>query len=143
MKLGAYVTLLDTEDKLALARAACGGEVRRRAKRITSLHYEVACKLKAQFKYMLNHRLQEMHKTDELLKQYPTTDRLGKLLGDVGSFFACYRPLTRDICIIAKRHHRAFEYPMTEKLCRIAARVNPGPEYLLSLVAGIEDFLEK
>lgn len=113
MKLGDYVKLPDTEDKLALARAACSGEVRRRVKRITSLHYKVACRPKAQFnKYMLNHRLQEMHKTDELLKKYPTTDCLGKLLGDVGSFFARYWPLTRDIYIIAKYHHHAFEYPI-------------------------------
>lgn len=113
MKLGDYVKLPDTEDKLALARAACSGEVRRRVKRIASLHYKVACRPKAQFnKYMLNHRLQEMHKTDELLKKYPTTDCLGKLLGDVGSFFARYWPLTRDIYIIAKYHHHAFEYPI-------------------------------
>ncbi|XP_070385868.1 uncharacterized protein [Dermacentor albipictus] len=113
LKLGDYVKLPDTEDKLVLARAACGGEVRRRVKRIASLRYEVTCKPNAQFnEYMLNHRLPEMHKTDELLKQYPTTDCLAKLLGEVGSFFASYWPITRDISIIARRHHRAFVYPV-------------------------------
>ncbi|XP_050048048.1 uncharacterized protein [Dermacentor andersoni] len=113
MKLGDYVKLPDTEDKLALARAACEGEVRRRVKHIASLRYEVMCKPNAQFnKYMLNRRLPEMHKTDELLKQYPTTDCLAKLLGEVGSFFARYWPINRDIFIIARRHHHAFEYPV-------------------------------
>ncbi|XP_070383392.1 uncharacterized protein [Dermacentor albipictus] len=113
MNLGDYVKLPDTEDKLALARAACEGEVRRRVKRIASLRYQVKCKPNAQFnKYMLNHRLPEMHNTDKLLKQYPTTDCLPKLLGEVGSFFARYCPITQDISIIARRHYHAFEYPV-------------------------------
>ncbi|XP_075530646.1 uncharacterized protein LOC142563859 [Dermacentor variabilis] len=113
MNLGDYVKLPDTEDKLALARAACEGEVRRRVKRIASLRYKATCKPNAQFtEYMLNRRLPEMHKTDELLKQYPTTDCLPKLLGEVGSFFARYWPISRDIYIISRRHHRAFEYPV-------------------------------
>lgn len=188
VSLGDYVKLPDTGDRLTLARAAASGEVRRRAKAITRLRYKVTCRGKAQFNQYILQRLQDEHKTDELLQKYPTTDCLGKLLEELGSFIVRYRPLCRDIAIIASDHHHTFQYPVlsyqiivpsrliwfhldlpidvdaypnavivpslrpysdeydvitTEKLRRIAARVDPGPEYIVRLVDEIEDFLNK
>ncbi|KAL1416811.1 hypothetical protein MTO96_027521 [Rhipicephalus appendiculatus] len=186
--LGDYVKLPDTGDRLTLARAAASGEVRHRAKVITRLCYKITCRRKAQFNQYILQRLQDEHSTDELLKKYPTTDCLGKLLEELGSFIVRYRPLSRDIAIIASDHHHTFQYPVlsyqiiapsrliwfhldlpidvdaypnavivpslrpysdeydvitTEKLRRIAARVDPGPEYIVRLVDEIDDFLKK
>ncbi|KAL3211742.1 hypothetical protein MRX96_008442 [Rhipicephalus microplus] len=175
-------------DRLTLARAAASGEVRHRAKVITRLRYKVTCRRKAQFNQYILQRLQDEHKADELLKKYPTTDCLGKLLEELGRFIVRYRPLSRDIAIIASDHRHTFRHPVlsyqivapsrliwfhldlpidvdvypnavivpsmrpysdeysvitTEKLRRITARVEPGPEYIVRLVDEVDNFLKK
>lgn len=186
--LGDYVKLPNSGDRLTLARAAASGEVRHRAKVITRLRYKVTCRRKAQFNQYILQRLQDEHKADELLKKYPTTDCLGKLLEELGRFIVRYRPLSRDIAIIASDHRHTFRHPVlsyqivapsrliwfhldlpidvdvypnavivpsmrpysdeysvitTEKLRRITARVEPGPEYIVRLVDEIDNFLKK
>lgn len=110
VSLGNYIKLPDMEDKLTLARAAASGEVRHRTKFIAGLQYKITCRPKAHFnKYLLHHHLQNVHSTDKLLKKYPTTDCLGKLLADLGNFFVRYRPLSWDLGILAKNHYYTFE----------------------------------
>ncbi|XP_077493819.1 uncharacterized protein LOC144104592 isoform X1 [Amblyomma americanum] len=112
VSLGDFVRQPGSTDKDALFQRTAGA-VPRRSKHISALKFQTNCSPRALFnQYIINKRFLDTFKTAELLKRYPTTDCLGKMLGELGAFFVRHGPLCRDIGFIARFCPYTFDYPV-------------------------------
>lgn len=112
VSLGDFVRQPGSTDKDALVKRTTGG-VPRRTKLISALSFQVNCLPRAHInQYLLKRHLPETFRTDELLKQYPTTDSLGKMLGELGAFVVRHRPLSQDVACATVYRPYSFNYPV-------------------------------
>ncbi|XP_077546713.1 uncharacterized protein LOC144159221 [Haemaphysalis longicornis] len=95
---------------------AASGKVRRRTKRIVALRLRICGNAKGgPFSRFVCRRLAQQYKAGELLLQrYPTTDRLGEMLSEVGGHFVRHRLLSHDIGRATRGRGRCYPYTSTQ-----------------------------
>lgn len=104
---------------------AASGKVRRRTKRIAALRLCICRNAKCgPFSRFMCRRLMQQYKAGELLlQQYPTTDRLGEMLSELGGHFVRHRPLSHDIGRATRGRGRCYAYTFTDD-CLLSIEVS-------------------